>query len=88
MDEKFTIFQGGRSYENNSCYRWTYLVLSHGIPIYEGEQIRSALNKNFNEYHIIDRQDNVVTVRVNDCFHTVTVEGTSVVNDTKVCDQQ
>ncbi|PGB43083.1 hypothetical protein [Bacillus toyonensis] len=63
-------------------------VLSHGIPIYEGEQIRSALNKNFNEYHIIDRQDNVVTVRVNDCFHTVTVEGTSVVNDKKVCDQQ
>ncbi|HDR5127758.1 TPA: hypothetical protein QCR92_005112, partial [Bacillus anthracis] len=37
-------------------------ILSHGIPIYEGEQIRSALNKNFNEYHIIDRQDNVITV--------------------------
>ncbi|KFN02554.1 hypothetical protein D0U04_06490 [Bacillus clarus] len=63
-------------------------VLSHGILIFEGEQIRSALNKHFNEYHMIDRQDNVVTVRVNECFHTVTVEGTSVVNDTKVCDQR
>ena len=80
--------QGGRSYENNSCYRWTYLGSITWHSTYEGEQIRSALNKNFNEYHIIDRQDNVVTVRVNDCFHTVTVEGTSVVNDTKVCDQQ
>ncbi|MDR4458757.1 hypothetical protein [Bacillus tropicus] len=61
--------------------------LSHVIPIYVGEQIRSSLNKNFNESHLTDPQDNVVTVRVNDCFHTVTVEGTSVVTDTNVCEQ-
>ena len=40
---------------------------------FEGEQIRSALNKKYDDYHVIDRKDNVVTVRVKDCFHTVTV---------------
>ena len=31
-------------------------VMSHGFPIFEGEQISSALNKEFNDYHIIDRK--------------------------------
>ncbi|MEN1937510.1 hypothetical protein AAIE21_18450 [Paenibacillus sp. 102] len=61
-------------------------VMSHGFPIFEGEQIRTALNKQFNEYHVIDRQDNIVKVRVKDCFHTVTIQGSIVVNDAKVCD--
>ncbi len=43
-------------------------VMSHGFPIFEEEQIRSALDKKFNDYHVIDRKDNVVTVRVKDCF--------------------
>ncbi|WP_459503564.1 hypothetical protein [Bacillus sp. C1] len=62
-------------------------VMSHGIPIFEGEQIRTALNKQFNEYHVIDRQDNIVKVRVDDCFHTVEIQGSTVVNDIKVCDK-
>ncbi|KEK24601.1 hypothetical protein [Bacillus gaemokensis] len=63
-------------------------VMSHGVPIFEGEQIRSALNQHFDAYHIVDRQDNIVTVRVKDCFHTVTIKGNAVINDTKVCDQK
>ncbi|MBC6971348.1 hypothetical protein H9I32_02590 [Bacillus sp. Xin] len=63
-------------------------VMSHGFPIFEGEKIRTALNKQFKQYHVIDRKDNIVTVRVKDCFHTVTTQGSTVVNDTKVCDQQ
>ncbi|AWC34305.1 hypothetical protein [Bacillus cytotoxicus] len=63
-------------------------VMSHSIPIFEGEQIRTALNKHFSEYRMIDRQYNVVKVRVKDCFHTVTVEGNTVVKDTKVCDSK
>ncbi|KFN01353.1 hypothetical protein D0U04_04675 [Bacillus clarus] len=62
-------------------------VMSHGVPIFEGEQIRSALNKQFNDYRIIDRKDNVVTVRVKDCFHAVTVANGAVTNDTKMCDK-
>ena len=31
-------------------------VMSHGFPIFEGEQIRSALNEKFNDYHVIDRK--------------------------------
>ena len=63
-------------------------VMSHSFPIFEGEQIRSALNKKFNDYHVIDRQDNVVTVRVKDCFHTVTVADGNVKNETKMCDKK
>ncbi|MBY0599928.1 hypothetical protein [Bacillus bingmayongensis] len=63
-------------------------VMSHGVPIFEGEQIRTALDKQFSEYHVIDRQDNIVKVRVKDCFHTVTIQGSTVINDTKVCDSK
>jgi hypothetical protein len=63
-------------------------VMSHGFPIFEGEQIRSALNKEFNDYHIIDRKDNVVTVRVKDCFHTVTVANGNIADDSKICDKR
>ncbi|EEK71035.1 hypothetical protein bcere0007_44710 [Bacillus mycoides] len=63
-------------------------VMSHGFPIFEGEQIRSALNKEFNDYHIIDRKDNVVTVRVKDCFHTVTVANGNIADDSKMCDKR
>ncbi|EEM14893.1 MULTISPECIES: hypothetical protein [Bacillus] len=63
-------------------------VMSHGVPIFEGEQIRNALNQYFDEYHIVDRKDNIVTVRVKDCFHTVMIQGNTVMNDTKVCDQK
>ena len=62
-------------------------VMSHGFPIFEGEQIRSALNEKFNDYHVIDRKDNVVTVRVKDCFHTVTVADGNITNETKMCDK-
>ena len=57
-------------------------VMSHGFPIFEGEQIRSALDKK------LDRKDNVVTVRVKDCFHTVTVADGNVKNETKMCDKK
>lgn len=63
-------------------------VMSHGFPIFEGEQIRSALNEKFNDYHVIDRKDNVVTVRVKDCFHTVTVADGNITNETKMCDKR
>ncbi|PHE58685.1 hypothetical protein [Bacillus pseudomycoides] len=63
-------------------------VMSHGVPIFEGEQIRIALNQHFDEYHIVDRKDNIVTLRVKDCFHTAMIQGNTVMNDTKVCDQK
>lgn len=63
-------------------------VMSHGFPIFEGEQIRSALNKKYDDYHVIDRKENVVTVRVKDCFHTVTVADGNVTNETKMCDKR
>ncbi len=63
-------------------------VMSHGFPIFEGEQIRSALNKKYDDYHVIDRKENVVTVRVKDCFHTVTVANGNVTNETKMCDKR
>ncbi len=44
--------------------------------------------KKFNDYHVIDRKDNVVTVRVKDCFHTVTVADGNVKNETKMCDKK
>ena len=28
-------------------------VMSHGFPIFEGEQIRSALNKKYDDYHVM-----------------------------------
>ena len=62
-------------------------VMSHGIPIFEGEQIRTALDKKFSDYRVIDRKDNVVTVRVKDCFHTVAIQNSTVMNDIKVCDR-
>ncbi|EEL48801.1 MULTISPECIES: hypothetical protein [Bacillus cereus group] len=62
-------------------------VMSHGVPIFEGEQIRTALDKKFSDYRVIDRKDNVVTVRVKDCFHTVTIQNSTVMNDRKVCER-